>query len=418
MTLLWSSRSEAVFDFDVTFCASGCDYTTPALAEAALDDAGSISDTTTKCGAWDAQSGTIADATAVTWDAGASSGTLHHMTDAGSSGEYMLEVAAGTLDDNDIVSDGTNTFTLSGEDDSCSVTIRCAENGTFTNISIDGFTTDIDNKVYLTVDSAYRHNGTGSTGCLLSGTTGTISLSDPYTSAHWFRVTCSQSNAANLQCVSFSNAFGNWGMYVDKLIIYDGTNAGTGYMSGINLNHSANTGNPTNYVTNTIVENCDGQGILLNTSASGIDVEIYNSTFLNNDQYGIPAGGSGIQNIRNNIACGNAAGDYGGTYDSFVDSGSCDTSGSEAGLQSLSATTEFIDSVSDPPNLHLKAGATSINSGTDYTTSPTGVNFDIDNYDRDAGAVVWDIGADECQTDCTAGGWVTVDSVFNDLYVF
>src|SRR3990167_7565528 len=164
--LLSPLNSWAVFDFDVTVCASGCDYTAYSTAENALDNAGDIRETgTAKCGAWDAQAGSaIADATAVTWDSGASSGTLHHQTDAGSSGEYLLTVAAGTLDDNDIVSDGTNTFTLAGEDDSCSITVKAgAAESIADTLYIDGFTTDVDNNLTFT-GRDYKHTGINSTG--------------------------------------------------------------------------------------------------------------------------------------------------------------------------------------------------------------------------------------------------------------
>lgn len=396
-TLLWANPSEAVFDFDVTFCSSGCDYTTGSTAENALDNAGNITDTTTKCGAWDTQGGSaIADAAAVTWDAGASSGTIHHMTDAGSVGEYMLEVAVGTLDDNDIIDDGGgNTITVNGAPDTCSVTINCAENTTFTSaaITIDGFTTDSDNKVYLSVAEGFRHNGTSSTGCKLSGGNATVSLSDKAASVHWFIITCSQTNAANLQCISMSNAFGNWEMYVDNVIVEDCVNSdATGVMHGISTAHSANTGNPTNYVANTIVDSCDGSGINMDTGASGEDTEVYNSTLRNNTLFGITAGGTGIQNVRNNLSCGNGSGDYGGTYDSFQNSASCDTSGT---IRGLVAAREFVDSTSNPPDLHIKQGAVAIDNGRDFVNSPVGVKTDIDNYDRDAAGVVWDLGADE-----------------------
>jgi hypothetical protein len=64
-------------------------------------------------------------------------------------------------------------------------------------------------------------------------------------------------------------------------------------------------------------------------------------------------------------------------------------------LTSKSASNQFVSTVGGSEDLHLKAGADAIDAGTDLGTTPTGVNFDIDNRDRDALGDTWDIGADE-----------------------
>jgi hypothetical protein len=56
---------------------------------------------------------------------------------------------------------------------------------------------------------------------------------------------------------------------------------------------------------------------------------------------------------------------------------------------------EYVSTVGGSEDLHLKAGADCIDAGTDLGTTPTGVNYDIDNRDRDAEGDTWDIGADE-----------------------
>ena len=55
-------------------------------------------------------------------------------------------------------------------------------------------------------------------------------------------------------------------------------------------------------------------------------------------------------------------------------------------------------------DLHLKSTSQLIDAGTDLGTGS--FSYDIDNYDRDAGGVVWDIGADEYVSTSTAVGKV------------
>jgi hypothetical protein len=64
-------------------------------------------------------------------------------------------------------------------------------------------------------------------------------------------------------------------------------------------------------------------------------------------------------------------------------------------LINKSATNQFLSIVGGSENLHLKAGADAIGAGIDLVTTPTGVQFDINGYDRDVGGDVWDMGADQ-----------------------
>ena len=52
----------------------------------------------------------------------------------------------------------------------------------------------------------------------------------------------------------------------------------------------------------------------------------------------------------------------------------------------------FVSTVGGSEDLHQKAGSPLIGQGVDLGTTD-GVNFDIDEYDRDANGVTWDIGA-------------------------
>jgi hypothetical protein len=64
-------------------------------------------------------------------------------------------------------------------------------------------------------------------------------------------------------------------------------------------------------------------------------------------------------------------------------------------LINKTSAAQFVSTAGGSEDLHLKSSADARNRGTDLATTPTGVQYDIDNYDRDTNAVVWDIGADE-----------------------
>jgi hypothetical protein len=70
------------------------------------------------------------------------------------------------------------------------------------------------------------------------------------------------------------------------------------------------------------------------------------------------------------------------------------TANGTGSLDSKASSNQFISN-SAPYDLHLKSGADAINAGVDLVTTPTGVNFDIDNRDRDAQGDIWDMGTDE-----------------------
>jgi len=76
-----------------------------------------------------------------------------------------------------------------------------------------------------------------------------------------------------------------------------------------------------------------------------------------------------------------------------------------ASLTSKVAANQFDNVGVGTENLHLKSGADAIDAGADLGTTPAGVQFDIDNGDRDTAGVTWDMGADEFGLPApTAGG--------------
>jgi hypothetical protein len=123
------------------------------------------------------------------------------------------------------------------------------------------------------------------------------------------------------------------------------------------------------------------------------------------DVFGIRFPDDSAKDIRNNIctdcttAGGGTAADYSqaspanATVDYNIAS---DTSASGASSHDSESSSTLFESNSSPYDLHLASGATNaIDGGVDLGIVPFGVELDIDKYDRDAGAVTWDIGADE-----------------------
>lgn len=93
-----------------------------------------------------------------------------------------------------------------------------------------------------------------------------------------------------------------------------------------------------------------------------------------------------------------------------------DTTASGTGsLDSKSSADQFV-SIS-PVNLHLKAGADAIDAGTDLGTSPSGVEIDIDGWNRDSDTPSrdpWDMGSHEFES--IVGGTILPQMLHQGLY--
>ncbi len=167
-------------------------------------------------------------------------------------------------------------------------------------------------------------------------------------------------------------------------IFYDNTQSASGTVFGLNLDADKNTGG----ILNSIVYNVH------NTHASG-NAEAID---INSDDVD--------GRIRNNIAMGTVV-DGSGTAADFVFAGStnltssnnmsedatADDGGGSNHQISKTVTNQFVSNI-DPKDLHIQDDAAdSFKNGVDLGTTPAGVNFDIDNFDRDAGATTWSIGA-------------------------
>jgi len=184
-------------------------------------------------------------------------------------------------------------------------------------------------------------------------------------------------------------------------------------------------------VTNNIIYDLQSDGTanrhmhgILVGSSSGDAASIYNNTVWNirrestaGNVWGISIDDDVVVKVaKNNIAMGISA--FSGTELCFENiSGytnsvfdynlSSDDSLPDAlhNVESKAAANQFISTVDGSEDLHLKAGADAIGAGTDLGTTPDGVQYDINNFDRHTAAVVWDIGADQYVAVVSGNPW-------------
>lgn len=208
------------------------------------------------------------------------------------------------------------------------------------------------------------------------------------------------------------------GVSFRQMICHDaisGTNSQTGY-------GQAAAGGASNDLLDSIIYNIENTssnnsvGAEINAGSSETS-KVCNCTFYNfltgtgTATYGVLIGDNSGKTLKNVIACNGETADYSDssiTVAAASNNISSDTTSSGTGsIDSVAAANLFVSVVAGSEDLHLKAGALAIDAGTDLVTTPTGVNFDIDNRDRDALGDVWDIGADEFVAAAGAGpkGW-------------
>ena len=251
--------------------------------------------------------------------------------------------------------------------------------------TIDGYTTDATHFITLTVadspqvasGTSQRHNGTAGTGVVLDGQNlvGGVVVSDDYTQFEWFEII--RTGGANGRPAAAAKNATN--VIFDHLLIHNYT---TGFASyGIK-----GSDNSSFTVRNCIIYDGESSGIRLDQLTS-------TGTVQNCTVYGITANGiyqdNGTLTVTNSISMGNSLLDFkgGGTLSYNISS---DATGTGSLINKVAAD-QFVNITAGSENLHLKAGADAIDTGTDLSGS---FSDDIDGETRPGGAQ-WDIGADE-----------------------
>ena len=140
-------------------------------------------------------------------------------------------------------------------------------------------------------------------------------------------------------------------------------------------------------------------------SYAGISNYYHNQNVYNNTIYncntGIRSAGIGNMTSKNNISVGNSLQDYNGSSGTYTSSnnlssdGTADDYGGTDHVVDVVTANQFVSTVSGSEDFHLLSTSDAVGVGVDLGTTPDGVQYDIDGFDRDAGDRVWDIGADQ-----------------------
>lgn len=274
--------------------------------------------------------------------------------------------------------------------------------------------------IRLTSASGERHDGTAGTGVRNVRTgTGTVVISNTVvTTVEWGE--CNQ-NGNNGFIVNVSSGG------VDHTLRYSLLHGSTGTNGGLNVGSISGTYTSKFYdfivYDITRVGGAGSLNGILSSTALGVNnrgkffanitIHDVNST-ATGTTYGanIPdSTGITAQNIvATSTVGGGTTADFGvASYSNATadHNASSDTSASGTGsLTSIAASSQYVSTVGGSEDLHLKSGADCIDAGTDLGTSPSGVELDIDGYDRDAAAVTWDIGADEYVSAVVAASYI------------
>lgn len=262
--------------------------------------------------------------------------------------------------------------------------------------------TDTPDKITVQAAEGEGHDGTYGTG---------VSFSTNSSFSHWWIISVDDvTGPANCDviglCLEISQGTSTSNQYA--LVVTPQSYGGAEYSArrniirkeatydyGQGIRSNGTTGDDA-YVTNNIVYGFSNSIGIIRLGGFSTGNHVYNNTV-----YGCNIGfgettTAGTIDCGNNLAIGNTTGDFNGDFASTGDY-NCDSDGTAPGANSITsdAATEFVSTVGGLEDLRLKSGALSIDAGNDEGTTYLGIQFDINNYDRDSNGVVWDIGAHE-----------------------
>jgi hypothetical protein len=278
------------------------------------------------------------------------------------------------------------TFDLTATGAAANLTWVAYADADFTaGATINGYTTDATHFITLTAagssqvasGTSQRHNGTAGTGVVLDGQNlvGGVLVNDDYTQIEWFEII--RTGGANGRAAATAQDATN--VIFDHLLIHN-------YTTGLASYGIKGADNSTFTVRNCIIYDGQSSGIRLSgLTSTGI---VQNCTV-----YGITGTGiskdDGTVTVTNSISMGNTT-DFSGGTQSYNLSSDATATGTGSLINKVAAD-QFVNITASSEDLHLKAGADAIDTGTDLSGS---FADDIDGDARPIGAQ-WDIGADE-----------------------
>ena len=260
----------------------------------------------------------------------------------------------------------------------------------------------------LSVASGERHDGTEGTGArIVRTTTGVLMMSDTAgeTTVEWLELDANGNDTDG--GIFQNNDNGHVHGRISNLIIHGSSGTGN-FVRGINSTGDTDINNTIIYdLTTTQTSNRNVYGIFNNNR----DIWAQNVTIHNLTNDNGTAECIGVSHRDNsdtklqNIVVTEVDGTSSGTIQGFeiesptnaiIDhNASFDTTASGTGsLDSITTANQYVSTTEGSEDLHIQdTDADIFEAGTDLGTTPSGVQFDIDNYDRDTGATTWSIGA-------------------------
>lgn len=388
ISLFSSLNAYAVTDFvNVINIAASEDYNTLALWEAAMDNAGDITNANCKVFSHGGITGAMPDAGTVTGQTSGATATIIHTTTT----QVLLDTISGTFQSGEDVCDDSptcaNKVTISSAGDGANIVAHVYnDDGDLTGqTTLDGLTTSATQHWEITSPSTERHTGIVNTGATIAATTmAALTNLDGSTIISWMEFD-GAGTASTISPFIVSN--GN-SINLYRNLLYNYTSCNSGASCGVN----PNSGN----VSNNLFSNLGGASEKAVESRGGTVVAANNTIFDIDTAFVETTGSITAYNnfIDDNAGDGDAFGSCGaGSNNSTNDStGDGDASCSGGAVVDNEMDDDVVNTSTD---FHLLSTASSvIDLATDLTTTAN-ANIDIDNYDRDAGGVTWDIGFDE-----------------------
>ena len=288
-------------------------------------------------------------------------------------------------------------------------------------VIIDGGGTVGLSSVKLTVPSSQRHEGKAGTGTKIEYT-GSASISflikRSNITVEWLELDLSSCGSTVSSGLNFG-ANSTQEVYFTNNLIHD-LKTQSVHIHGIYVWGTGSSSN-SRYLMNNIIYNIDNSSTTKEAMGLTVSSGNWNVYLYNNTVYHVKTTGSGDDafcfnivdtdtTLKNNIAarpvaasssdekCFSGSSFTGSTHDYNLSTDSTAT-----GTNSVTGEDYedlFVSVTVGTEDLHLEEGAAAIDAGVDLGTSPTGVNIDIDGFDRDTVAS-WDIGADEYVSSAT-----------------
>lgn len=313
---------------------------------------------------------------------------------------------------------------------------ECYDDSTFDDgaeVTINGGATSGLAKITLSVAAGQRHDGTAGTGARVVLATGhrvivtvPAAATTHFITIEWLEVHCNSKNFTSV--IHLLLGLAGRVPAIRWMLIHDSAVTVAAHTAVAASNRDALVHNSVFY--NLIATANDRSVRALDLDADQASGGCFNNTVYRTMGNNIGAGigifvntDSANGKIRNNLSAGNENGtplafSFPGAVNltssnNLSDDATADDGGGSNHLINQTLADLFVSTTVGSEDLHLKVGSPAINAGVDLGTTPAGVQFDIDNYDRDTTGVTWDIGADEYvatsvfpNEDIVAGSWV------------